>query len=282
MRDKSRRHRLSPSAHPRRRKTRTLELNAGGRQHATQTRVEHIMVNIEGQAIEEQADGAPTERAPRDAGFWKRALALLIDACVVGTVVSVLFLLLALAVPDVGKMITLNTPFGIGTVEKVIEDKSTATPAGDGATLTTTDKTIEKTVLGRWVYRYRIEGSGRETEGAYYTTKFRTYTRQQLDPVTGEEIETADVDAIAFVVLMLYWILADAGLHQGSLGKRLLGLKVADAKGQRLTLAAAAGRNLLKILSAVPALLGFMMAGWTKRKQALHDKITGSYVIVAR
>ena len=239
------------------------------------------MVNIEGQAIEERADGAATERAPRDAGFWKRALALLLDACVVGTIVSVLFLLLALAVPDVGKMITLNTPFGIGTVEKVIEDKSTATPAGDGATLTTTDKTIEKTVLGRWVYRYRIEGSGRETEGAYYTTKFRTYTRQQLDPVTGEEIETADVDVIAFVVLMLYWILADAGRHQGSLGKRLLGLKVADANCQRLTLAAAAGRNLLKILSAVPALLGFMMAGWTKRKQALHDKITGSYVIVA-
>jgi uncharacterized RDD family membrane protein YckC len=29
-------------------------------------------------------------------------------------------------------------------------------------------------------------------------------------------------------------------------------------------------------------LLGFMMAGWTKRKQALHDMITGSYVIVAR
>jgi len=233
--------------------------------------------------VDASVDGAIASGAPRYAGFWKRALALLIDVCVVETIVSLLFLLLALAFPDFGKMITLNTPFGIGTVEKTIDDKSTETPAGEGAKLTTTDKTIERTVLGRWVYRYHIVGSGRETEGDYYTTKFRTYTQQQIDPVTGEEIdETTDVDTIAFVVLMLYWILADASRHQGSLGKRLLGLKVAGGQGERLTLAAAAGRNLLKILSAIPVLLGFMMAGWTKRKQALHDMITGSYVLAER
>lgn len=232
--------------------------------------------------IAARADAPPSETKTDYAGFWKRALALLIDVAVVNTVVSLLFLLLALAFPDFGKMITLDTPFGIGVVEKTIEDKSTETPAGEGTKLTTTDKTIERTVLGRWVYRYRIEGSGRETEGEYYSTKLRTYTSQQLDPVTGEEIETTEVDSIAFVVLMLYWILADASRYQGSLGKRLLGLKVADGQGERLTLAAAAGRNLLKILSAIPAALGFMMAGWTKRKQALHDKITGSYVLAAR
>lgn len=228
------------------------------------------------------ADAPPSETKTGYAGFWKRALALLIDVAAVNTAVSLPFLLLALAFPDFGKMITLDTPFGIGVVEKTIEDRSTETPAGEGTKLTTTDKTIERTVLGRWVYRYRIEGSGHETEGEYYTTKLRTYTSQQLDPVTGEEIETTDVDSIAFVVLMLYWILADASRHQGSLGKRLLGLKVADGQGERLTLAAAAGRNLLKILSAIPAGLGFMMAGWTKRKQALHDKITGSFVLGTR
>lgn len=225
---------------------------------------------------------AHSDAMPRYAGFWKRALALLIDACVVGTIVSLLFLLLALAFPDFGKVITLNTPFGIGTVEKTIEDKSAETPSGEGAKLTTTDKTIERTVLGRWMYRYRIVGTGSETQSENYTIRFRTYTRQQLDPVTGEEIETTDVDTIAFVILVLYWILADASRHQGSLGKRLLGLKVAGGHGERLTLAAAAGRNLLKILSAIPVLLGFMMAGWTKRKQALHDMITGSYVLAER
>jgi uncharacterized RDD family membrane protein YckC len=231
------------------------------------------------------ADGSGSIAAdvsPRYAGFWKRALALLIDVCAVTTVVSLLFLLLAMAVPDIGKMITLDTPFGIGTVERTIDDKSTETPAADGAKLTTTDKTIERTVLGRWVYRYHIVGSGRETEGDYYSTTLRTYTTQQIDPATGEEIETTDVDSIAFVVLMLYWILADASRYQGSLGKRLLGLKVVGDKGERLSLAAAAGRNLLKILSAATLLVGFLMAGWTRRKQALHDMITESFVVVDR
>lgn len=232
--------------------------------------------------IDVPADGVVSSSAPRYAGFWKRALALLIDVCLVTTVVSSVFLLLALAIPDLGRMITLDTPFGLGTVERTIEDKSTETPAGEGSKLTTTDKTIERTVLGRWVYRYRIVGSGRETEGDFYSAKLRTYTSQQLDPVTGEEIETTDVGTIAFVILMLYWIVTDASRLQGSLGKRLIGLKVADGQGARLTLAAAAGRNLLKILSAAPVLIGFMMAGWTKRKQALHDMITGSYVVAQR
>jgi uncharacterized RDD family membrane protein YckC len=232
--------------------------------------------------IDVPADGAVSSSAPRYAGFWKRALALLIDACLVTTVVSTVFLLLALAIPDLGRMITLDTPFGLGTIERTIADNSTETPAGEGAKLTTTDKTIEKTVLGRWVYRYRIVGSGRETEGEFFSTKLRTYTSQQIDPVTGEDIETSDVGNIAFVLLMLYWIVADASRHQGSLGKRLIGVKVVGGQGERLTLATAAGRNLLKILSAIPVLLGFMMAGWTKRKQTLHDMITGSYVIAER
>ncbi|HEX2843253.1 RDD family protein [Hyphomicrobium sp.] len=224
--------------------------------------------------IEAPADSTTTIYA----GFWKRALALLIDVCLINTVVSLVFLGLALAIPGLGKVITLDTPFGIGTVERTIEDKSTETPAADGTKHTTTDKLIERTVLDRWVYRYHIVGTGRETDNDYYSAKLRTYGSQQLDPATGQEIETTNVDSIALVVLMLYWILADASRYRGSLGKRVLGLSVVDGQGERLMLADAAGRNLLKILSAMPALIGFMMAGWTKRKQALHDKLVGAYV----
>jgi uncharacterized RDD family membrane protein YckC len=206
--------------------------------------------------IEVQVPIAVSSSAPRDAGFWKRALALLIDVCVVTTVVTTAFLLLALAFPDIGKMFTLNTPFGLGTVER--------------------------TILDRWVYRYRIEGQSHEYPSDNFVSSVRTSLSWQIDPATGEPIDTADVDTIAFVLLMLYWILADASRYQGSLGKRLLGLKVVGGQGERLNLATAAGRNLLKILSAIPVLIGFMMAGWTKRKQALHDKITGSYVVAER
>jgi uncharacterized RDD family membrane protein YckC len=232
--------------------------------------------------IEVQVPIAVSSSAPRDAGFWKRALALLIDVCVVTTVVTTAFLLLALAFPDIGKMFTLNTPFGLGTVERTIEDKSTETTDASGTKVTKIDKTIERSILDRWVYRYRIEGQSHEYPSDNFVSSVRTSLSWQIDPATGEPIDTADVDTIAFVLLMLYWILADASRYQGSLGKRLLGLKVVGGQGERLNLATAAGRNLLKILSAIPVLIGFMMAGWTKRKQALHDKITGSYVVAER
>lgn len=217
--------------------------------------------------------------ATRYAGFWKRALALLIDVCVVGTTVSLLFLLLAAAVPRIGRTITLNTPFGIGTVERTIDSKSTETKDASGNKVTRTDKTIERSVLDTWAYRYRIEEEEREYESDSFVTTLRTSLTWQIDPVTGEPIETAEVDEIVLMVLMLYWIFGDASRYQSSIGKWLLGLKVVDDQGQRLTLAAAAGRNILKILSAGLLLIGFMMAGWTRHKQALHDMIIGSYVV---
>lgn len=230
-----------------------------------------------------QVDGSlavpASARTSRDAGFWKRALALVIDGCIVSTTVSLFFLLLAMAMPSLGSMVTLDTPFGIGTVERTIESKSTETTDPKGAKVTDTDMIVERSVLNRWTYRYRIEETSSATEGERYVTTVRTSHSQQIDPLTGQDIDTVGVDDITLVALMLYWIVADASRYQGSLGKRLLGLKVVGERGERLTLAAAAGRNLLKILSAVLLFIGFMMAGWTRRKQALHDKLTSSYVI---
>lgn len=219
------------------------------------------------------------EATSSDAGFWKRALALLIDYVIVATMVSIMFLLLAAAFPSLGKVVTLTTPFGIGTVERTIEDKSTETTDADGTKVKKIDKTIERSVLDRWVYRYRIEGQSREYPSDSFVATWRTNLVWQIDPETGDPIVTADVDEIVLAVLMLYWILADASRYRGSLGKRALGLSVVDGVGARLTLAAAAGRNLLKIVSALILLIGFMMAGWTRRKQALHDKIVGAYIV---
>jgi uncharacterized RDD family membrane protein YckC len=218
--------------------------------------------------------------AARDAGFWRRAFALLIDVCIVAVGVSTVFLALALLAPDLGKLVTLNTPFGIGTVERTIETKSSERQEKDGVKVVTTDTLIERSVLDRWVYRFRIEKTARVSEGTTYVTTLSTETTQQVDPFTGQDMETASVDNIAAIVLLLYWILGDASRHQGTFGKRALGIKVVGHAGERLTLAAAAGRNVLKILSCLTLMIGFMMAGWTKRKQALHDKIMGTYVVV--
>lgn len=232
--------------------------------------------------IESMCAGAHPPGAARDAGFWKRALALLIDVCLVAAAVSAVFLLLAAAVPAVGRMVTLKTPFGIGTVERTLDEKSTVSTDANSNKVINSERLTERSVLGRWIYRYRVHDRITEYEGETFVTSTRLSLIWQIDPATGEAIDPVDLDHVLFAVLMLYWILSDASRHQASLGKRVVGIKVVDSRGARLTLAVAAARNMLKIVSFVILLIGFMMAGWTRRKQALHDIVPGTFVVSAR
>lgn len=61
-------------------------------------------------------------------------------------------------------------------------------------------------------------------------------------------------------------------------GKRLCGLYVTDLEGRRLGFGHALLRNVAAALSYLTLYIGFMMAGFTERKQALHDKIAGTLV----
>ena len=58
-----------------------------------------------------------------------------------------------------------------------------------------------------------------------------------------------------------------------------LGLQVTDLEGRRISFGRASGRFFGKIISAMILYIGFMMAGFTEKKQALHDMIAGTLVI---
>lgn len=77
----------------------------------------------------------------------------------------------------------------------------------------------------------------------------------------------------------LYFALMESSAHQATLGKMVCGLIVTDAYGRRITFGRATGRYYSKIISALILYVGFMMAGWTERKQALHDMIASTQVI---
>ena len=70
----------------------------------------------------------------------------------------------------------------------------------------------------------------------------------------------------------------ESSSRQATLGKMGVGIKVGNANGQRITFVNALGRYLGKILSTLTLLIGFMMAGWDSKKQALHDKLASTYV----
>jgi uncharacterized RDD family membrane protein YckC len=77
----------------------------------------------------------------------------------------------------------------------------------------------------------------------------------------------------------LYFALMESSAKQATLGKMALGIIVTDLNGNRLTFGRATGRYFGKILSGLILYIGFIMAAFTEKKQALHDMIAGSLVV---
>ena len=76
----------------------------------------------------------------------------------------------------------------------------------------------------------------------------------------------------------LYEALMESSAYQATLGKMILGMKVTDLYGNRISFARATGRLFAKIVSAMILGIGFIMVGFTERKQGLHDMMAGTLV----
>ena len=86
---------------------------------------------------------------------------------------------------------------------------------------------------------------------------------------------------LSLVVQWLYFALMESSAWQATLGKKALGLVVTDEHGERIGFGRATGRFFGKILSSITLMIGYMMAGWTERKQALHDMMASTLVYKA-
>lgn len=87
------------------------------------------------------------------------------------------------------------------------------------------------------------------------------------------------VALIRFILNWLYYALLESSAWQATLGKKALGLEVTDLQGRRISFAKASGRFFGKIISTLILFIGFIMAGFTEKKQALHDILAGCLVI---
>lgn len=66
---------------------------------------------------------------------------------------------------------------------------------------------------------------------------------------------------------------------QATPGKRAMGIKVVGETGQRIGFGRASGRYFGKIVSGMIFNIGYVMAGLSARKQALHDLMAGTLVV---
>lgn len=85
---------------------------------------------------------------------------------------------------------------------------------------------------------------------------------------------------IILVVSWLYYALSESSSWQATPGKKILNLKVTDLTGQPITFARASGRYFAKIItSMIPLAIGYIMAGFTEKKQAIHDMIASCLIL---
>ncbi|MFT6866883.1 MAG: putative RDD family membrane protein YckC [Cyclobacteriaceae bacterium] len=84
---------------------------------------------------------------------------------------------------------------------------------------------------------------------------------------------------ISMIILVLYYSIMESSKYQATLGKMALGLIVTDEEGNRLNFWKAFLRQVAKILSGMILMIGYIMAGLTEKKQALHDMIAGALVV---
>lgn len=78
----------------------------------------------------------------------------------------------------------------------------------------------------------------------------------------------------------LYHALLESSEWQATAGKKALGLAVTDLAGHRISFARASGRHFAKIISGlIPLGIGYILAGITEKKQAIHDMLASCLVL---
>ena len=84
---------------------------------------------------------------------------------------------------------------------------------------------------------------------------------------------------LAAIGWLLYYAAMESSSNQATVGKMALGIKVTDLEGNRISFGRALGRNLAKIISVLTFYIGYIMAAFTAKKQALQDMIAGTLVV---
>lgn len=113
---------------------------------------------------------------------------------------------------------------------------------------------------------------------------FNSLNRHNLDDEIKLIMDAKASLALTFFVFSLsykmYYAMWESSRSQATPGKMALGIKVVNMSGEKLSFGKAILRNLLKFFSSALIDIGFLMVLWDPKKQALHDKIAKTAVVL--
>jgi uncharacterized RDD family membrane protein YckC/Tfp pilus assembly major pilin PilA len=138
-----------------------------------------------------------------------------------------------------------------------------------------------------------VNDSGAASDRAAYAGFWRRFAAYAIDYVVvllasavlaaaaqtaGLVGDGARLSLLALAGYFLYCALLESSSLQATLGKRALGIKVTNRRGERIGFGRAAARFVAKLLSVLTMLVGYLLAAVTPRRQALHDLLAGTLV----
>lgn len=117
----------------------------------------------------------------------------------------------------------------------------------------------------------------------YKYSKFTQYSYDFNDNALPEILLIiAGILIIVFIKIVIsyfYYALFESSAKQATPGKMIVNLVVVDLNGNRISFSRASGRYFGKILSGIIFYIGYIIAAFTERKQALHDILSGCLVL---
>lgn len=93
------------------------------------------------------------------------------------------------------------------------------------------------------------------------------------------EVANIFYSVIGIITAWLYFAGMESSKRQATIGKTAMGIKVINQEGARISFLKASVRYFSKILSGMIFCIGYIMVSFTKKRQALHDIIAGTYVV---
>ncbi|KRA53821.1 hypothetical protein ASD77_04025 [Pseudoxanthomonas sp. Root65] len=84
---------------------------------------------------------------------------------------------------------------------------------------------------------------------------------------------------VGFAISVVYFSWFQSSSLQATPGKLAIGIKVTRSDGEPISFLRAVGRCFAMILSGLILFIGYVMAGFTERKQALHDMMCDTLVV---
>jgi len=99
-----------------------------------------------------------------------------------------------------------------------------------------------------------------------------------LIPEPEEYTTRLQLNLLSMLLGWIYYAGLESSKYQATLGKQMMGIFVTDLDGERVSFSRASGRYFSKILSGFILLIGYIVAAFTERRQALHDILAKTLV----